>query len=392
MNNQKVLSLISSKGGSGKTILTATIGAILAQIGKKVLLVDADAATNGLSLFYLDDILFHFKNNKKATGIFSTNYYVDSKSFVNVNKNLDLLPATFEFKNTIDVPPKEFSIRIENLIEYLYIRGDYDYILIDNQAGTEYYTEYVIKRTISDEVLIVSEYDPISAAGIERMKGFFNDDLTYDRTWIILNKVLPEFKNADTTFLEISKYLPPIIWNSHVVRSYARKDVPLDFNYGNDYTLSLIKLIRALFGKSIKLDLEIWLKDKESMVKKPIYDQYTKLKAQLIKYEKEGRGIRIDIMSLFIFGVGLIIIITFAFTSFSLLNFENIALSRLVMIIIALSSFIITLITRLIQTIKKNIVHNEYEIEISALRKKIEEIEIIKQSSIEEILERKNGA
>jgi hypothetical protein len=35
--------------------------------------------------------------------------------------------------------------------------------------------------------------DPVSAAGVERLKDLARDDFTYERTWILLNKILPEF-------------------------------------------------------------------------------------------------------------------------------------------------------------------------------------------------------
>jgi len=60
----KIFCLASPKGGSGKTIITATLGAFLAGIGKKVLIIDADAATNGLTLFYLEEVT---NQNKLAT-------------------------------------------------------------------------------------------------------------------------------------------------------------------------------------------------------------------------------------------------------------------------------------------------------------------------------------
>jgi chromosome partitioning protein len=38
----KVISIISTKGGVGKTTLTANLGGCLSVMGKKVLMIDAD--------------------------------------------------------------------------------------------------------------------------------------------------------------------------------------------------------------------------------------------------------------------------------------------------------------------------------------------------------------
>ncbi len=51
-----IITFISGKGGSGKTVTSSAIGQFLAGLGFKVLLVDTDASTNGLTLFFLTEV------------------------------------------------------------------------------------------------------------------------------------------------------------------------------------------------------------------------------------------------------------------------------------------------------------------------------------------------
>lgn len=46
----QVLSVISGKGGVGKTLLTAALGIQLSRMGKKVLLIDGDMGLRNLDL------------------------------------------------------------------------------------------------------------------------------------------------------------------------------------------------------------------------------------------------------------------------------------------------------------------------------------------------------
>ena len=50
----KIITFVSGKGGSGKTVLIANLGAYVAKSGYKVLLVDWDFFTRGLSYYILE--------------------------------------------------------------------------------------------------------------------------------------------------------------------------------------------------------------------------------------------------------------------------------------------------------------------------------------------------
>jgi len=62
-----VLCFASPKGGAGKTVITASVGLFLSALGKRILLIDADASTNGLTLLCIKEVLSR-QGEKSAEG------------------------------------------------------------------------------------------------------------------------------------------------------------------------------------------------------------------------------------------------------------------------------------------------------------------------------------
>ena len=52
MKQTKIINIISGKGGTGKSLITAVLGRLLAQEGASVLLIDYDMFVRGLTHFF----------------------------------------------------------------------------------------------------------------------------------------------------------------------------------------------------------------------------------------------------------------------------------------------------------------------------------------------------
>jgi cellulose biosynthesis protein BcsQ len=279
----RVVALASAKGGSGKTVIAATLGSFLAALGYRVALIDTDAATNGLSLFYLKKIVA--ANPEGATGLFELDGE-GAGGFIELDNNLYLLPATYGFKNTETVPIEHFKRSLHAIIAAA--RQEFDFIILDSQAGSDHFAEVSISPSVSDQVVIVSEYDPSSAAGVERLKALFPASLTYIRTWVLLNKMLPEFVRSFSDFLEVARYASPVPWTADVVRAYARRSLALDMKRGNDYTFAIMQAAKSLFGDVIEDRLSEWLTQHARTVKEPIASE---LEAVSVRLQEAERGI-----------------------------------------------------------------------------------------------------
>jgi cellulose biosynthesis protein BcsQ len=278
-----VLCFASAKGGSGKTVISASLSLFLGSLGKRVLLLDTDAATNGLTLFYLTRVIEAKRETAKmrparAYGVFDIGG--DFRT-VPITENVDLIPASFVMGQTEGVSIEDFRTRLDAAIRS---HGEaYDYIICDAQAGADLFALVAIEK--ADVVIVVSEYDPVSAEGVDRLRRHFPQLLEFDRTWILFNKVLPEFATELGEFLGVARYLTPVAWDAEVIRAFIRHQLALDLERGNAYTVSIVAVARTLF---IELETEIdqWRTSRQSVLKRPLLEQIKVIETELEATER----------------------------------------------------------------------------------------------------------
>lgn len=277
----KVYCIASAKGGSGKTMVTANIASFLVSLGKRCLIIDCDAATQGMTLLYIDEV--SSESNGKKVGLFEYRRAFEDATGQNdtkriednviiLNNGVHLFPATYTFRSD---SREQSTASIKNLKPLMTVlREHYDLIFLDAQAGADEHSRVAMSKEVSDEVVIVSEYDLMSSAGVERLKQIVGQDLDFSRTAILLNKMLPQFVEKFSEFLSVANYLPPIPWNAEVVRAYARRKLALDLERGNTFTLAIIRTVTALMGESVEIDIERWANERAYALRAPLEEQY----------------------------------------------------------------------------------------------------------------------
>lgn len=193
MNEPTLINVVSGKGGTGKSLLTAVLARMVAQEGAKVLVVDFDLFVRGLSHFYY---LFS-KEKRKITsdltvadfyGLTDESFHKSSYEFAKERfYEVDILPAVGEIEaqlNYLDI--ESDTVHKTNHLLMILKDTDYDYIFIDNRAGVD---ELILETSrVCDITISVSESDPISKTTNENLLRHLNTSKS-GKVYTIINKM-----------------------------------------------------------------------------------------------------------------------------------------------------------------------------------------------------------
>jgi len=160
----KVIAIANQKGGTGKTTTALNLGAYLAALGKKVLLVDLDPqgnATGGLGI-KPENLAVHVYH--ALVGKVPARDIMRSTGFY----GYDLLPAAPDLAGAtvelVDVPEREFKLK--GLLDT--VSQDYDYIIIDCPPSLGVLT--INGLAAADEVLIPVQAEFFSLQGVRQIE------------------------------------------------------------------------------------------------------------------------------------------------------------------------------------------------------------------------------
>lgn len=172
----KTILFTSGKGGTGKTMITANMGALLAMRGYKVLLIDMDMGLRNLDLYLglennvvynVMDVVSGVARIKQAL--------IKDKRF----ENLYLMAAAPTVDGR-DITPLHMRVLCEKL------KDKFDYILIDSPAGIGEGVR--LAATPADRAVIVTEAEAASIRDADSINKQLNE-MGIEDVCCIVNKV-----------------------------------------------------------------------------------------------------------------------------------------------------------------------------------------------------------
>ncbi len=202
MSNCKVIALTNQTGGVGKTTTAVNLGVSLAQQGKKVLLVDADAQANlTMALGYTKTDNLPITLSDLMQNVIDGKSVDVPKSILRTDEGVDLLPSCVELAGieTTLIDAKNRDSVLKTCISE--VKKNYDYVLIDCMPALGMLT--INALAAADSVVIPNQPHYFSIKGLEqllrsvsRVKRQINPNLRIDG--ILMTMVMPRTRITQT--------------------------------------------------------------------------------------------------------------------------------------------------------------------------------------------------
>ncbi len=221
----QIISVANQKGGVGKTTTTVNLGACLASLGKKVLLVDMDAqgnATSGVGIRKPDV-------TKDIYDVLVNELPIDEATLITEHENLSIVPATLQLAGA-EIELTSMMARESRIKGYLAeVSSQYDYILIDCPPSLGHLT--INSFTASDSILIPVQCEYYALEGLSQLlntvrlvQKHFNPELEIEGVLLTMYDARTNLGNEVVE--EVRKYFREKVYETIIPRNIRLSEAP----------------------------------------------------------------------------------------------------------------------------------------------------------------------
>lgn len=250
--NTRVIAITSGKGGVGKTNIVANLGFALTQLGKKVLILDADLGLGNL------DILLGLAPKHNLSHVISGAKTIPQIT-VDGPGNMKILPASSGIQELTQLTkPQQINI----LTELDQLADSIDIILIDTAAGISSNVMYF--TTAAQEIMVVVSPEPTSITdayalmkvlSLKYSETHFRLLVNLARTVSEADDVFRQLNLVAERFLNISiEYVGYVMFDENVTKSVKRQKLVCEM-YPDSGGSRCFKALAETIGESPSLNL-----------------------------------------------------------------------------------------------------------------------------------------
>lgn len=245
----KSMCIFSAKGGVGKTVTSINLAGIYEHLEKKVLIIDLDLSSGGISVALnrpFEKTIFNFVDD------YNNNRYTDFKSYITKYDDfIDILPCPKDPRQINKIDSKYIDILIEKA------ESNYDMVLIDTNHILNEINIVTLDKV--DYILFILTNDPLDLKNMKSLLSIFRDSNVTNYK-ILLNNSRDPYKNYFSIF-DIKNIIKANIDYSLSSNFYIKN---IDNYIMNGEIISLQKRMPSIFNKDYSTLMTIALDTIES--------------------------------------------------------------------------------------------------------------------------------